>query len=91
LISVTLQYRHPASSNPSGAQSRIDVTFISAFGQTIPNVISPKFEMVKCDDVTIRQRFNKSYESQIAQNRTMDRANAPSSFWYVRHSINVKK
>ena len=52
----------------------IDVTFISAFGQTIPNVISPKFKLVKYDDVTIRKRFNKSYESQIVQNKTLDRA-----------------
>ena len=52
----------------------IDVMFISAFGQTIPNVIAPKFKMVKCDDMTIREKFNKSHETQIVQNGTPHRA-----------------
>ena len=52
----------------------INVTFISAFGQTIPNVISPRFKMVKCDDVAIREKFNKSYERQIVEDKTLHRA-----------------
>ena len=51
----------------------IDVTFISTFGQTIPNVIAPKFKMVKYDNLTIRKKFNKSYETQIVQNKTLHR------------------